>query len=810
MFHVFRIAAVLVLSYLWASPLQAQNEILERSFSAEVAAWQQILDRVQEQISRPELTVEERDLLREQAEYVVDETTNAAREGRNKLKSLKELQSALGPAPKEGELAETEDVANTRKILAMDIATYESRVKQADFTSVQAKDTLQSIIVTHRTRLWDRLLTPKVSPVKPGAWFKAIPEFVGMLFLFVEAPAEWISSGVLLEKWQGFLAALGIVIVFSALIGWWLRSWLLARFGRDPSIAEPSYTRRLFSSLAEGIARGLLPSLSALAFVIVMDAAELLTGLFADLIIAVVSNAILFIIVSAVVRAVMAPDNPDWRVTRFTDNSSRMLTRRMIALAGMFAITNTIAAATDNFLVSEELDSLFSFVFGTLNAAFILALLQKRIWRLAPVEAGTEADMGPALATETVWPRLRNLFILVVIAAPAAGLFGYTDLTQYLLLNLIISGLLLGALILLRGLVQEIIALLFGEKQKEDGKTEGAADEEDQANKTLRFLVSISLDIMLFLVGGLLVFSVWGMPPEDILFWVSGVMRGFTVGSYTFSITDLLIGVMTFAIVLAITRTIQWVLGERILPQTGFDTGVRHSIKTAVGYIGLLIAMAMAISAIGLDLSNIALVASALSIGIGFGLQNVVSNFVSGLILLIERPIKAGDWIVVGTNEGLVRRINVRATEIITFQKASVIIPNAELLSNAVTNWTHKDIQGRLDVPVGISYNSDPEKACEVLVECAKEHPEVMSFPAPKALLMNFGDSSQDLELRVFIRRIEMRFHVASDLRIAMWKAFRETGIEIPFPQRVVHFADNKDPTKFTEKEVSLAPDEGG
>ncbi len=799
-FYAFRIAAIFSLVFFYIQPLSAQSGATEKSFSAELAAWQQILDRTRKQVSRHKTTVEGRALLREQAKYVIDRAVASARKEREKLKSLKELSAALGPPPKKGEPRESGDIARKRRSLARSISKLENRIKQADFIAARASDTLQEIISNNRNQLWDRLLTPKVSPTSPKAWLKAIPEFLKIMFRFVEAPTEWISSGVLLEKWRGFVAAIAIAIGFSGLIGWWLRKWLLSRFGRDPSISDPSYTRRLYSSVAEGIARGLLPSLCALAFVMVMNSAELLTGIFADLVIAVVSNVILFIIVSAVVHAVMAPDNPDWRVSRFTDQSSRMITRRMIALAGMFAITNTIAATAESFTVSPELDSLFSFVFGGLNAALILSLMQKKVWQLAPVEAGHEADLLPASTSETIWPRLRTLATLMVIAAPAAGLFGYTDLTKYMLLNLIISGLMLGGFILVRGLMQEIIVLLLNKMPGAADKP-GAPDKEgEQANGTLKFLVSLSLDVMLFLIGGMLILSVWGMPPEDVIFWVSGVMRGVAVGSHTFSIADLLIAIATFVIVMAITRTIQWFLAERILPQTRLDTGVSHSIKTAVGYVGLLIALAMAISAIGLDLSNIALVASALSVGIGFGLQNVVSNFVSGLILLIERPIKAGDWIVVGSNEGMVRRINVRATEITTFQNASVIVPNAEILSNAVTNWTHKDIQGRIDIQVGISYTADPENACAVLVECAKKHPEVLSFPRPKALLMNFGDSSQDLELRVFIRRIEMRYHVASDLRIAIWKALGEAGIEIPFPQRVVHLAGAADLPVNTEK----------
>ncbi len=135
--------------------------------------------------------------------------------------------------------------------------------------------------------------------------------------------------------------------------------------------------------------------------------------------------------------------------------------------------------------------------------------------------------------------------------------------------------------------------------------------------------------------------------------------------------------------------------------------GVQHSITAGIGYAGIILAVSLSIAVLGADMANIALIAGALSVGIGFGLQNVVNNFVSGLILLFERPITVGDWVIVGANEGFVKDIHIRATELETFQRASVIIPNADLLSTAVTNWTHKDSWGRIEIRVGIAYGSD-------------------------------------------------------------------------------------------------------
>ncbi len=199
------------------------------------------------------------------------------------------------------------------------------------------------------------------------------------------------------------------------------------------------------------------------------------------------------------------------------------------------------------------------------------------------------------------------------------------------------------------------------------------------------------------------------------------------------------------------------------------------------------LAVLIGVSAAGLDLSNIAIVAGALSVGIGFGLQSIVNNFVSGLILIFERPIKQGDWVVVGNEEGHVKKIKVRATEIETFDRASVIIPNSDLISGTMKNWTHKSKLGRLEVRVGVSYDADEEKVRDILTQIASEHSGVLTRPEPYVLFMDFGASSLDFELRCFLKDIENKMSIASDLRFSIRKAFQDEGIEIPFPQQDVY-----------------------
>jgi len=216
------------------------------------------------------------------------------------------------------------------------------------------------------------------------------------------------------------------------------------------------------------------------------------------------------------------------------------------------------------------------------------------------------------------------------------------------------------------------------------------------------------------------------------------------------------------------------------MPRTGIEPGLQHSIATLVGYALLIAAVALALGQLGIEAQQIALVAGALSVGIGFGLQSVVSNFVSGIVLLAERPIRVGDWVVVKNEEGIVRRISVRATEIETFDHASVIIPNSDFITGAVKNLTRSDTISRITVKVRAPYDGDVGTAREILLACASDHPQVLQTPPPRVLLMALGDFALEFELRCFVANVHASLTAKSDLHMAILQRFRAAGITIP------------------------------
>jgi small-conductance mechanosensitive channel len=259
------------------------------------------------------------------------------------------------------------------------------------------------------------------------------------------------------------------------------------------------------------------------------------------------------------------------------------------------------------------------------------------------------------------------------------------------------------------------------------------------------------------------------------------------LGAISFSLGDILGFVLVVLVALWISRILRLVLEEDVFPRTRLGRGIPYAISTTIQYVVLLVGFVMALGAAGFDLSNVTLLAGAFGVGIGFGLQNVVNNFTSGLVLLFERPIQVGDTVQVGEVMGEIRRIGLRSSTLRSWQGAEVIVPNANLISDQVTNWTLSDRQRRIELRVGVAYGTDPERVLALLLDVARSHPSVLDAPEPSALFLGFGDSALDFELRAWTGQGERFMAIRSDLAVGVNRAFNEAGIAIPFPQRDLH-----------------------
>jgi len=260
----------------------------------------------------------------------------------------------------------------------------------------------------------------------------------------------------------------------------------------------------------------------------------------------------------------------------------------------------------------------------------------------------------------------------------------------------------------------------------------------------------------------------------------------------------LVIKLVAFLIALGlVSKRVRAFIEDKLLTHTSMDIGQRDALARLTAYVIFGLGLMIGLESLGVNLSSLLVLGGAVGIGVGLGLQNIANNFVSGLILLIERPVKMGDRVEVGGTSGDVVRIAARSTWVRTNDNVVIIIPNSEFVSNRVTNWTANDRQVRFSVPIGVGYGSDPDQVRDVLAAVALAHPDVLRHPPPEVRFMEFGDSSLNFELRVWtIKQTQTPQILKSDLNFAICRAFREHNIEIPFPQRDMHLKPDSAPLR--------------
>jgi potassium efflux system protein len=681
----------------------------------------------------------------------------------------------LGPAPSGGAPAEPEALAAQRAQLTKAFADLDAELKQARLMAVRA-DQLAQTITERRYRAYAaELFTRSWSVLDPRFWIGVADALVDdsrRVANLLLAWAQFIAEEGSAARVAATLAAL-LMLFFAAAAG--LRRWNAWARAQHPA----SRFGKAMRSLMTLVRSAALAPLLMLAAVEIVRAFGLLPPQFNEIARGLIIATALGGFGHGVARGVLAPYEPERRILTISDRAARLLSGHLTAAALLIALFTFLDVVQKAVYSPPILIAFASIVFALANAGILLHLLFR-------LRAGAD-DADDQRVPDQAW--LRGLAWLMIVAILIAVLAGYARLADFLTERLLASIFILGAFYLL----SVVSDALFRDVVAADTPRARAI----ALNLGLRpsrlgligALLSGAIRVLLFFFALVVILSPWEGTATDMVGALQGFRFGFTIGEATISFHAVLAAMAVLVIGILLTRAAQRWLETQILPRTEIEPSLQLSVGMIFGYVGIILAISLALGALGIDLQKIALVAGALSVGIGFGLQSIVSNFVSGLILLTERPIRVGDWIVAKGEEGFVRRIRVRATEVETFDRASVIIPNSDLISGVVKNWTHGNILGRVTVQVGVSYDSNAEKVRDILLAIADEHAAVLKQPAPYVLFTAFGDSSLNFELRCIIRDIQQRLAVLSDLNFTVLSRFREEGIEIPFPQRVVHFA---------------------
>ena len=680
---------------------------------------------------------------------------------RPRLSEINARLEQLGPAPPEGQ-QEFDIVSAERQQLAAEKAEINAVLGLAESLSIRVNSLIEKIGLL-RSELFRSVLTKR---------YALYDAFDGQLLddvhneytSFYRAVSSWLKF-IVKFKFQSVLGAAFFALVAAAVLLVGGRRIFGRLIDADPTAESPSYLSRLSVAFWST----LLPTLAVGAFLVATlfffnyfnvlrgDIGTFLTALFTVI-------GIVFC-VNRLANAVLAPKLPNWRLISIGSHTAH----RLVVLATAMAFV--IGA---NYFLTVINNTMGSPLSLTIARSFLAAV----IVGLLLILIGLLRDETGAWRPWRSWLRYTaiGLGCFIILAA----LLGYIGLATFVSLQVVVTGtVLLTAYI--GFLSSRAIGAEGGFAETSVGRCLASKSSTEEATlDQLGLVVSLAINLLILLVFLPLILLMWGFQLGDIQAWTYKVGSGFSIGSFRFSPTGILTGIVVFAIGYFVTRWFQGWLDGSVMARGRVDTGVRNSIRTVVGYTGLALAGLIAISSAGIDLSSFALVAGGLSLGIGFGLQNVVSNFVSGLILLAERPFKAGDWIVAGDVSGTVKKISVRATEIETFQRQSVILPNSQLINSAVGNWTHRNKLGRVDIKVGVAYDSDAKRAYAILLDIARNHPLVLKNPDPFVLFANFGPAALEFEIRVFLADVLNGNVVHNDIRFAILEAFHAEGIEIP------------------------------
>ncbi|WP_375590922.1 DUF3772 domain-containing protein [Hoeflea alexandrii] len=688
---------------------------------------------------------------------------------RPKLTEVKARLEQLGSPPAEGEPAEPDSVIAERTRLAAERAQINALTGRAEAVSVRANQLGDSITEARRELFTTTLF--KRTEIGPAMLSQALSAFYAESGDVVRIYGSW-ANFVIAFKWQ-------------ALLGWLFFSLLAALvfvpgayrvFGglidRDPADDDPPYTSRLSVAFwSTVIPTAAMTALAATIYVLGQSFSVLRPDV-APVVASVLMTLVAIFFVSKLARGILAPRTSAWRLVNLSNGGARTLYYLVVAMV----VVNGIDFVGDE--ISQSLGSpVVLTVFKGLLSVFLMALILMAMALGRPMVAasGDPSDQGQP------WPRIISVALLVTgVGLMATALMGYVGFARFAATQIVVTGAILTTMYIgyLSGKAisepEAFAHTAIGRRVGERFKLGSMAL--DQFGLGAGLLISL----LVLLFGVPLILLLWGFQIQDIELWFYRFLTEIRIGGISISIVGILFGILLFLLGLVVTRWFQRWLDGSVMARGRMDAGVRNSIKTGVGYLGVAVAGLIGISAAGIDLSSLALVAGALSLGIGFGLQNIVSNFVSGLILLAERPFKVGDWVSTSSTEGFVKKISVRATEIETFNRQSIIVPNSELINSPVGNWTHRNKLGRVDVPVGVSYDSDPRRLIDLLIEVAQGHELVLRNPEPVVHFSGFGEVLAGLRAEMPRRRRSHR-HWCQDgvepahLRAAESRKYRDS-----------------------------------
>jgi potassium-dependent mechanosensitive channel len=740
-------------------PALAQTPVPpQRPFSQLVELWTRQLDRISYRIEQADLQAVELDNLRELTTDVRAAAAAAAQLGRNDLADTKRLLAPLEPKTGPDQPPDSDAVKAERQRLTDQAAESESRVKQCEVIVVRADQLLDRLGKLRNQIVLETLLHRGPSPLSPEVWAKLGGEMTASMQELSSAMAKWGQEGLAtLRSGHQDLTPLTYWAI-GTLALWWLARTLRRRFGRGENI-EPGQRDRTIAAGIDGVSVVLVPILAVLLIEKVLAASQPTTPIDA-LLPQFTGRLISLLLVFGITATALAPHRAPWRVLPFTDSAAQHLSTALRRLIAIGLTVDFIYVLLTQGREHEAVSAVGSLILATTVALLTLPALANRAWEAARPEG---SDL-PQLVGGTWWSLARLILSGIVLSSIVFAVLGYTTLGSHIHSACASTCMLLALALLAHRLVADLLDAAAAPDTRTGAWVRRHLGLPGDAHLRGQLIALLVFDFVLVVLLAVAVPAAWGIDMDAILGGLGRLLHGVRIGGVNISLLDIALAFAVFIGILVVARVVRSVVRERVMPTLDAPLALRQSIDAGLNYAGVIIAILVGIAALGIDFTNLAIVLGALSVGIGLGLQNIANNVISGLIMLLERPVKAGDWVSVSGHEGFVRRINIRATEIETFQRTHVIVPNSLFLQNPVINRTYADTSSRVDILVTVGLGADVTKLEAILREAALSHDRVLRVPTPIVRFVRVAQNALEFELFVFVARVEDRLVVANDL----------------------------------------------
>jgi len=759
-----------------AGPLWAQTATQppQRPFSQLVDLWTRQLDRVVARVDQRDLLPVEIDGLREQVADVRAAAVAAASLARNDLADTRRLLAPLEVKPGTDGVPESDGVKAERERLTEQAAISEGRVKQAEVVIARADQLSDRLTKLRGEVMLQTLLRRDSPPLSRQVWNNLGPQLAAAAQALSGALGTWVKEGPRFENRD--LATLGIWAVVTIVL-WVGVRMLRRRLGRGEA-AEPGHRDRTVAAVVDGIGLVLLPILAVLLIGKLLEATTPPPPI--DVLLPELTGRIVaFLLIVGVTATALAPNRPAWRILPFTDAAAGALSaavRRLMSVS--LSVDFVYVALTRSGVETTAVSAMGALVMAAIVSLLTLPILANRSWQASQPE-GSEHS---AMIGGTWWSVTRLLLSLAVLSSIVFALLGYATLAAHLNNALYSTGLLIAGAYLLHRLCGDLLEEAAAPDTPPGRWVRRRLGLPDDATMRGQHIVLLLVDIVLVLLLGLLIPAAWNFDTDAILSGAGHLVHGVKIGGVTISLGNIGMAILAFAVCILLARLIRRVVRDRVMPTVDAPLPLRQSIDAGLNYVGVIVAILIGVGALGIDFTNLAIVLGALSVGIGLGLQNIANNVISGVFLLVERPIKAGDWVSVGGHEGFVRRINIRATEVETFQRTHVLVPNSIFLQNPVVNRTYADTSSRVELKLTVPLATDVDALETILREAALAHPRVLRVPAPIVRFVQIGTAGLDFELFVFVARLEDRLVVNNDLNRTILERLVAEKIVDPAP----------------------------